>query len=132
MTCNLCGKDMSCKACDIFPKTITIDKPWGNEIIWANTDKYIGKILTILAGKRLSLQHHEVKEETMLVIEGSLKLTYGDDINNLKTKMISVNDIIHLKPKMIHRIEAINNSKIIEISTTELNDIIRHSDDYGR
>lgn len=106
-----------------------IEKPWGYEIIWANTKNYVGKILFIKAGHRLSKQYHEKKEETILVKSGTL-LNY--DENDIEYK-INAGESFHVKPKQIHRFGAKDcDVEIIEVSTTELDDVIRLEDDYNR
>ncbi len=109
-----------------------VDKPWGHEKIFIKTSKYAGKILFIKEGEILSLQHHEVKEETMFLKSGSVIIEYGNDINNLKEIHLKENDILHIPPKTIHRVRAVIDSEIFEISTPELDDIVRHEDRYGR
>ncbi len=115
-------------------------KPWGREIWFANTDKYAGKILEIKCGHRLSLQYHEKKEETQYVIKGKIKFTYGKsnktDIKNkkyrLKEKILNCGDKIDIPPYTIHRLEALTDSEIFEVSTQELTDVVKLDDDYGR
>lgn len=116
-----------------------VEKPWGYEEIWAETDKYVGKILTILPGHRLSLQYHEKKEETIYVLEGMLKIWESDDENTYK--ILNVGGIYHVKPGQIHRFGApliCNNvsnlagCKLLEISTPEIDDVVRLKDDYKR
>ncbi len=109
-----------------------IEKPWGYEYIWAETDSYIGKILFIRAGCRLSLQHHEKKEETMILESGLAKLILEDDDSNLVPSLMKRGVPFHIRPKEIHRLEAIEDSYVYEVSTTELDDVVRHSDDYNR
>jgi len=104
-----------------------IKKPWGKEVLFAVTDKYVGKILCINKGARLSLQFHQFKDETMYVVLGSAKLTY-----NNKNRIISVGDSVRIKPGAIHRLEALKDTQIIEVSTPELDDVIRLEDDYNR
>ena len=116
-------------------------KPWGHEEIWAQTDKYVGKILTITPGERLSLQYHEKKEETIYVLEGILKVWHSDDEKD--HIILMPGDTFHVKPGQVHRFGAPKGSalrvfgkymatKIIEVSTPELDDIIRIKDDYQR
>lgn len=107
-------------------------KPWGKEIWFAHTDKYAGKILCINKGHRYSLQYHEKKEETQYVYKGTVKLIYGTDINNLQEKILNSGDKIDVSPYTIHRLEAIEDSEIFEVSTPELNDVVKLQDDYGR
>ncbi len=104
------------------------DKPWGHELLFARTDKYAGKLLHIKKGKRLSLQYHTEKKETMYILEGLVELTIGDVIMIVGKKSQSIN----IKPKTIHRVKALEDTIIIEVSTPELDDIVRLEDDYGR
>tara|TARA_A100001515_G_scaffold138416_1_gene131978 strand:- start:442 stop:780 length:339 start_codon:yes stop_codon:yes gene_type:complete len=106
-----------------------IIKPWGYEIHWAQTDDYVGKLLFIKAGHRLSKQYHEKKEETVFVIQGTL-YNYDEFDNILK---FSVGESFHVEPGQIHRFGANeNNVKIIEVSTPHLDDVVRLEDDYKR
>lgn len=109
-----------------------VNKPWGHEKIWAKTDKYVGKILVIEAGQRLSLQLHEKKEETIMVLSGTLRVWESHDES--KFKDYSQGEVYHVKPKTIHRFGATTFSpvSVIEVSTPELNDVVRLSDDYNR
>ena len=112
---------------------IFIEKPWGSETIWAKTDKYVGKILYIKAGKKLSLQFHKEKEETILVTDGVLLLRYGEEGELLKAKTLKIGETFHVKPGLIHRFEAVKEDvTLIEVSTPELDDVVRLEDDYGR
>tara|TARA_R100001126_G_C4885164_1_gene181808 strand:+ start:2846 stop:3172 length:327 start_codon:yes stop_codon:yes gene_type:complete len=106
-----------------------IDKPWGYEIIWANTESYVGKLLHINAGHRLSKQYHKIKEETVYVIQGTL---YNYDNDNNITKIYPGNSF-HVTPGQIHRFGANESSvEIIEVSTPHLDDVVRIEDDYNR
>jgi mannose-6-phosphate isomerase-like protein (cupin superfamily) len=111
---------------------MTIPKPWGNELIWARTDDYVGKVLTIEAGKRLSLQYHERKTETILVATGRLLLHFGPSVDEVETKVLGPGDHFHVPPGMVHRFEAITDTRLVEVSTPELDDVVRLVDDYGR
>lgn len=106
-----------------------IEKPWGYEIIWAKTSNYVGKILFIRSGHRLSKQYHNLKEETVLVKSGTL-LNY--DENDIEYK-INPGETLHINPKQVHRFAAGKcDVELIEISTTELDDVVRLEDDYNR
>ena len=109
-----------------------VKKPWGSELIWARTDSYIGKMLNIDAGQRLSLQYHEYKTETILVAAGRLLLHFGPSADDIETRELEVGDRFHVPPGMVHRFEAIEDTKLIEVSTPELDDVVRLVDDYGR
>lgn len=107
-------------------------KPWGREVIWAKTPVYAAKILEIRAGQRLSLQHHAVKEETIRVLSGRLLLQLEDDEGILRTWTLLPGDSAHIKPGRRHRFEALDFVRLVEVSTPELEDVVRHEDDYGR
>jgi len=110
-----------------------IKKPWGHEEIWAETDKYCGKILYIQAGHRLSLQYHEKKTETIRVMQGTLLLTLQDSKGIVFNKTLQVGEAYHVAPNTIHRFGAGDHDVvIIEVSTTELDDVVRLQDDYKR
>jgi mannose-6-phosphate isomerase len=107
-------------------------KPWGREIWFAHTDKYAGKILEVKKGHRYSLQYHETKEETQYVVEGKVKFTFGTDKENLQDKILEAGDKIDVKPYTIHRLEALEDTVVFEVSSPELDDVIKIDDDYGR
>ena len=111
-----------------------IKKPWGHEEIWARTDKYVGKILTIKPGHRLSLQYHEVKEETIYVMQGTLTIWKSD--NERDFILCGPGSTYHVQPGKIHRFGAheseLSEVKILEVSTPETEDVIRIADDYRR
>ena len=109
-----------------------VDKPWGHEIIWAHADRYVGKILVIEAGRRLSLQKHAVKDEWIFVQSGRLRLTLEDDAGELQVEELGPGDDRHVPTGRIHRYEAIERCELIEVSTPELDDVIRLQDDFGR
>ena len=106
-----------------------VEKPWGHEIIWAETTNYVGKLLHIKAGHRLSLQYHEVKEETVYVLSGILYIYDGE--GNI-TKL-APGGRCHVRPNQIHRFGANeSNVEIMEVSTPHLDDVVRLEDDYKR
>ena len=110
-----------------------VKKPWGHEEIWAETPHYVGKILYIRAGHRLSLQYHKKKVETVRVMQGSLRLTHSDSSGKLQDKWISAGESIHVPVEMIHRFGAGEHDVVlVEVSTTELDDVVRIEDDYAR
>ncbi len=109
-----------------------VDKPWGHEIIWAHTDTYVGKILVIEAGKRLSLQKHLIKDESILVTSGTLRLWLEGDDGQVRTEEIGPGESRHVRTGRIHRYEAIDRCELIEVSTPELDDVVRIEDDFGR
>jgi quercetin dioxygenase-like cupin family protein len=108
-----------------------VEKPWGYELHWAKTEKYVGKILHINAGHALSLQYHNRKEETIYLHSG--KLLYEIDVDGqLKKIEMKPGDSIHVLPKTIHRMTAIEDCDVLEASTPELDDVVRLEDRYGR
>jgi quercetin dioxygenase-like cupin family protein len=109
-----------------------VDKPWGHELIWAHTDRYVGKILVIEAGKRLSLQRHLVKDESILVSSGLLRLHLEDDEGTICVEELGPGEHRHVPTGRIHRYEAIERCTLIEVSTPELDDVVRLEDDFGR
>ena len=109
-----------------------VEKPWGHELIWAHTDRYVGKVLVIETGRRLSLQKHAVKDEAILVQSGRLRLTLEDDEGAIRVEQLGPGEYRHVRTGRIHRYEAIERCEIIEVSTPELDDVIRLEDDFGR
>jgi len=108
-------------------------KPWGREIWFAATVKYAGKILEVKKGARLSLQFHEKKEETQFLFSGKVRLTFGPNLKKLRTKILHPGEVFHIPPGRIHRVEGIAPlSQIFEVSTAELDDVVKLADDYGR
>jgi len=108
------------------------EKPWGREIWFANTAGYVGKILEVKKGGRLSLQYHEQKTETQYLFSGKIKLTVGADQKALKELILNPGDKYDIFPYTIHRIEGLEDSSIFEVSTSQLTDVVRLADDYGR
>jgi len=108
-----------------------VPKPWGYELIFAKTERYVGKILHINRGESLSLQYHEIKEETLFVVAGELKLTIEID-GDRRELPLRAGEAFHIAPRMIHRMEAIEDTDVAEVSTPELDDVVRLDDRYGR
>jgi mannose-6-phosphate isomerase len=109
-----------------------VDKPWGHEIRWAITNKYLGKLLRIEAGHRLSRQYHEQKEESIYVLNGTLVLELGEG-DSFEKVIISEGGTWHITPGTIHRFCAPSGGcTLIEVSTPEIDDVVRLQDDYGR
>ena len=109
-----------------------VDKPWGHELIWAHTDRYVGKILVIEAGRRLSLQRHLVKDESIFVTSGLLRLYLEDDSGSVQVEELGAGEHRHVPTGRIHRYEAIERTELMEVSTPELDDVVRLEDDFGR
>jgi quercetin dioxygenase-like cupin family protein len=109
-----------------------VEKPWGHEIIWAHAEKYVGKLLVIETGKRLSFQYHDVKDEWIHVLEGRLLLTLEDDAGVVQERELGAGEGAWVPTGRKHRYTAIETATLIEVSTPELNDVVRLSDDFGR
>ncbi len=108
-----------------------VDKPWGYELIWAKTDRYVGKILHIEARQVLSLQYHNVKDETIYVLTGEIILRTGQ-VDKLTERRMKPGESLHISPKQIHQFEAVVTSELLEVSTPEIDDVVRLKDRYGR
>jgi mannose-6-phosphate isomerase-like protein (cupin superfamily) len=109
-----------------------VAKPWGHELIWAHTDRYVGKILVIEAGYRLSLQKHELKDESILVLSGRLELTLEDDAGRIVVEELGPGEARRVVTGRVHRYAAIERCELVEVSTPELDDVVRLEDDFGR
>ena len=109
-----------------------VEKPWGWELIWAETESYVGKLLFVRAGQSLSLQYHEVKDEAWLVQEGRASLELGEVGGELETLEIAAGDAFRYRPRTVHRVTAIEDLLVIEVSTPHLDDVVRLEDRYGR
>jgi mannose-6-phosphate isomerase-like protein (cupin superfamily) len=115
---------------DFAPRRV--DKPWGSELIWALTDRYCGKVITIETGRRLSLQYHEQKDESILVLSGRLLLHLEDDAGTMTTRELGAGETARVAVGHRHRFEAIERVELVEVSTPELGDVVRVEDDFGR
>ena len=113
------------------PGVQRVEKPWGFEIIWARTDAYVGKKLFIREGHKLSLQYHRLKDETIYVHAGSLRFTVEQD-GRLVDLTLGPGDAYHIRPGVRHRLEALSDCEVFEASTTQLDDVVRLEDAYGR
>jgi len=110
---------------------VRVEKPWGYEIHWARTDRYVGKILHINAGHALSLQYHNVKDETIYLSTG--RLLYELEIEGRLTgRELTPGDTVHVTPKTVHRMTALEDCDVFEVSTPEIDDVVRLEDRYGR
>jgi mannose-6-phosphate isomerase-like protein (cupin superfamily) len=109
-----------------------VEKPWGWELVWAETEAYVGKLLFVRAGQALSLQYHEVKDESWLVQEGRASLELGEVGGALETLEIGPDDAFRYRPGTVHRVTAIEDTLIVEVSTPHLDDVVRLEDRYGR
>ena len=108
-----------------------VSKPWGYEIIWAHTDRYVGKVLHIDAGHALSVQYHNRKDETIYLLSGEMKywVKLGDELEDVRLRQ---GDAFRITPGTVHYMEAITDCDILEASTPELDDVVRLQDRYGR
>jgi len=109
-----------------------IDKPWGWELVWAEAEAYVGKLLFVRAGHSLSLQYHVVKDESWLVREGRASLELGELDGELEAVEIRPGDAFRFRPGTVHRITAIEDTLVLEVSTPHLDDVVRLEDRYGR
>jgi mannose-6-phosphate isomerase len=110
-----------------------VEKPWGWELIWAHTETYVGKLLFVRAGQSLSLQFHREKDESWYVESGRAKLELGDTGEAvLKSEIVSTGACFHYRPGTVHRVTALEDTTIIEVSTPQLEDVVRLEDAYGR
>ena len=114
-----------------FEVTI-VDKPGGHELIWAKTDRYVGKILHVRAGEALSLQYHRVKDETIMVISGRLRFEFFTEGEEPSCRELEPREPFHIVPGLRHRMIAVEDTDVLEVSTPELDDVVRLEDRYGR
>lgn len=108
-----------------------VEKPWGYELIWAHTDRYVGKILHINKGESLSYQYHNVKDETVRLLSGLLEMDVELD-GQRQTLRLAPGESLHIVPLMKHRMSAVEACDVLEVSTPELDDVVRLEDRYGR
>lgn len=109
-----------------------VEKPWGHELWFAQTERYAGKLLHVRAGQRLSVQYHERKDETSYVLSGRLRLSRGPSADSLVTTDLVAGAVWRSQPREIHTIEALEATVVVEVSTPELDDVVRLADKYGR
>jgi mannose-6-phosphate isomerase len=109
----------------------TVPKPWGHETIWAHTDIYVGKILHIKAGHSLSLQYHNLKDETIYLLSGEMIYRVQIDGHHQDVKLKAGESYRNL-PGTIHQMEAVTDCDVLEASTAHLDDVVRLKDNYGR
>jgi mannose-6-phosphate isomerase len=114
-------------------ETRRVDKPWGHELIWALSDAYCGKLLFVAKGQSLSLQYHREKDESWLVYSGRARLELGRVGEETRAEVVVVaGAAFRYRPGTVHRITAIDDTTILEVSTPQLDDVVRLADDYGR
>jgi mannose-6-phosphate isomerase-like protein (cupin superfamily) len=111
---------------------LRVDKPWGYELHYAVTDQYCGKVLVVRAGEELSLQYHEVKDETIYVQTGRIEAAIGPDTDRLETVVAGPGHTFRIPPGTVHRMRALEDTVLLEVSTPFLDDIVRLDDRYGR
>jgi mannose-6-phosphate isomerase len=110
-----------------------VEKPWGHEIWWARTDRYVGKILHVKKGESLSLQYHNVKDETIMIQSGKLLFEHGPKDAAALTKLeMNPGDVFHITTGTVHRMTGLEDTDVLEVSTPELDDVVRLEDRYGR
>jgi mannose-6-phosphate isomerase-like protein (cupin superfamily) len=116
-----------------FEKPKRVEKPWGYELWWAQTDRYVGKLLHVKAGTQLSLQYHVRKDETIHLWSGELVLVLGTkDGKDLTDHPMRPGDSYHVRPGTVHRMRAVTDCDVLEVSTPEVEDVVRLEDDFGR
>jgi mannose-6-phosphate isomerase-like protein (cupin superfamily) len=110
-----------------------VEKPWGHELIWAETEQYVGKVLFVKAGESLSLQFHRIKDESWLVEAGRAKLELGSAGDAfLNEEVVGPGASFRFPPGTVHRVMALEDTTIVEVSTPQLDDVVRLEDRYGR
>jgi len=109
-----------------------VPKPWGHELWFAHTDRYAGKFLHVRAGHRLSVQYHDRKDETSYLLSGRLLLCRGACPDTLVERELAPGDVWRNEPGVVHTIEALDDAVVVEVSTPELDDVVRLGDRYGR
>ena len=109
-----------------------VEKPWGYELHWAKTDRYVGKLIHVNAGQALSLQYHNLKDETIYLHTGRLLFEIQQAGEDLVKREMRPGERVHITPKTIHRMTVIEDSDIFDVSTPELHDVVRLEDRYGR
>ena len=112
---------------------IRVEKPWGYELHWAKTDRYVGKLIHVNAGHALSLQFHNVKDEAWYVLEGRAEVELGAPGDSvLASEVVGPGAAFRFTPGTVHRVKAVEDTTILEVSTPELDDVVRLEDSYGR
>lgn len=111
---------------------VRIDKPWGYELRFAITDRYLGKVIHVNQGEALSLQYHDAKDETLLLTLGSMDLELEDEEGNMRTHRLTPGSVVRIVPGRKHRMNAVEDCEFFEVSSPEINDVVRLADRYGR
>jgi mannose-6-phosphate isomerase-like protein (cupin superfamily) len=110
---------------------VRVEKPWGYELIWAHAERYVGKVLHVRAGHALSLQYHRRKDETIHLASGSMRFEY-DRGSGRREVILEPGDSMRIRPGVVHRMTALTDCDVLEVSTPELEDVVRLEDRYGR
>ena len=113
-------------------KVVVVQKPWGHETIWAHSDRYVGKILHINAGQELSVQYHNKKDETVYLLSGEISYRVKSDSGALEDVRLKLGESFRITPGTVHQMVAVTDCDVLEVSTPELDDVVRISDKYGR
>ncbi len=113
-------------------QVVKVPKPWGHETIWARSDRYVGKILHINAGEELSVQYHDRKDETVHLLSGEIVYRVGSDTDLLEDVQLKLGESFRITPGTVHQMVALTDCDVLEVSTPELDDVVRLSDRYGR
>jgi len=116
----------------MFQNIRRVEKPWGYELIWAETKDYVGKMLFVKKGHQLSLQFHNIKEETIYLQTGKMNFLIENDKGEMETLEMTPGQAHHILPLRKHRMTAVEDCQIFEVSTPQLDDVVRLSDSYGR
>jgi mannose-6-phosphate isomerase len=109
-----------------------VDKPWGHEEVFAENERYVGKILFVRKDEALSLQYHERKDETIRVLDGRMELTFGASVEELERCVLESGAVFRISPGTLHRMVGLSDCQLLEVSTPELDDVVRLEDRYGR
>jgi mannose-6-phosphate isomerase len=116
----------------IVENAARVEKPWGYELVYARNELYVGKVLFVKKGQRLSLQYHREKDETIYIFQGKIDLQVGEKEGELAAIIMEEGDAMRLKPNTLHRMKALVDTFILEASTPQIHDVVRLEDDYGR
>jgi mannose-6-phosphate isomerase-like protein (cupin superfamily) len=109
-----------------------VEKPWGYELLYATTELYCGKVIFIRSGEQLSLQFHKTKDETIFVQSGRMELEIGEPGKPVDTEVVGPGRAFRLRPGTVHRMRALEDTTVLEVSTPEIDDVVRLEDRYGR
>ncbi|GAC1328839.1 MAG: hypothetical protein NVSMB17_04650 [Candidatus Dormibacteria bacterium] len=113
-------------------KDVRVEKPWGFELRFAITDRYLGKVIHVNQGEALSLQYHDHKDETLLIKSGVMDLELEDEGGKMVTHRMTEGDVVRIAPGRKHRMTAVEDMEFFEVSSPEISDVVRLEDRYGR